>query len=142
MSNGYKDLGDSAYPAKYDHDDSTAGELLPCHIIDGAFETLTAASPAVSVDCYLTKLDATSNGVASTLADGKFHGQMKRIVANVVSGGTTNVTIASPFSAGTNLVTFAAVGDYCDLIWSEAGGYWRIIGTGNEAAGTAGPTPA
>lgn len=138
----YKDLGDSPYPAKFDHDDSTAGEVIIPVIIDGAFETLTAAAPACSVDVYLTKIDATSNGVASTLAAGKFHGQLKRIIANVVSGGTTNVTIANPFSAGTNLVTFGAVGDYCDLIWSEVGGYWRIITTGNEAAGTAGPSPA
>lgn len=142
MSNGHRDLGDSPYPFKFDHDDSTAGEILPCVILDAAFETLTAATPAVSVNCYLTKLDATSNGVASTLAAGKFHGQLKRIVANVVSGGTTNVTIANPFSSGTNLVTFGAVGDYCDLIWNEVGQYWRIITTGNEAGGTAGPSPA
>lgn len=142
MSNGYRDLGDSAIPQQYDHDDSTAGEILPVVILDAAFETLTAATPAVSVDCYLTKLDATSNGVASTLADGKFHGQLKKVIANVVSGGTTNLTIASPFSAGTNLITFASVGDYCVLAWNEVGGYWRVIETGNDAGGTAGPTPA
>jgi len=141
----YKDIGLGPYTDKYAHDDSTAGELVPVFIIDGAFETLTTAAPAVSVNCWLTKIDATAQGVASTLADGKFHGQLKKIVANVVSGGTTNVTIASPFSAGTNLVTFAAVGDYCELLWVQTDpdtGYWRIIATGNEAAGTAGPTPA
>lgn len=141
----YRDIGLSPYAEKIAHDQDSTGALVPCYIIDAAFETLTAAAPAVSVKCWLTKLDATSNGVASTLADGLFHGQLKKIVANVVSGGTTNVTIASPFSSGTNLVTFAAVGDYAELMWvviDDDTSYWRIIATGNEAAGTAGPTPA
>ncbi len=138
----YRDIGASPYPFKFDHDDASAGEILVPIILDGSYETLTASAPACSVDLYLTKLDATSNGVASTLADGQFHGQLKKVQAIVVSGGTTNCTIASPVSAATNLVTFGDVGDYFIAIWNEVGSYWRIIEVGNDADGATAPTVA
>ena len=96
-------------------------------ILDAAPEALTAAAPAVSVNCYFTELDATSNAVAATLADGVVHGQLKRIVASVVSGGAVTVTIASPVSASLDVITFTVIGDTADLIWNEEDGYWRII---------------
>lgn len=94
---------------------------------DAAPEALTAAAPAVSVQCYFTELDATSNGVAATLADGLVHGQMKRVVASVVSGGAVTLTIASPVSASLDVVTFTVIGDTVDLMWNAVDGYWRII---------------
>lgn len=142
MGGNYKDIGASPYPFKFDHDDSTAGELMVPVIIDGAPETLTASAPAASVDVYMTKLDATSNGVAATLADGNFHGQLKKVQAIVVSGGTTTLTISSPVSASLNLITFGTLGDFAVLIWSEVGGYWRILEVGNDADGTSSPTVA
>lgn len=104
----------------------TSTALTPV-ILDAAPEALTAATPAVSVNCYLTELDATSNGVAATLADGQVHGQLKRIVASVVSGGTTTVTIASPVSSSLDVVTFSQIGDTVDLIWNAEAGHWRIL---------------
>lgn len=103
----------------------TATPLSPV-ILDAAPETLTAAAPAASVETFLTILDATSNGVAATLADGKVHGQLKRVTAKVVSGGTTTLTIASPVSASLDVVTFTVIGDTVDLIWNEESGHWRI----------------
>lgn len=94
---------------------------------DAAPEALTAAAPAVSVQCYLTELDATSNAVAATLADGLVHGQMKRVVASVVSGGAVTLTIASPVSTSLDVVTFTVIGDTVDLIWNAVDSYWRII---------------
>ena len=104
----------------------TSTAIAPVYL-DAAPEALTTAAPAVSVQCYFTELDATAQGVAATLADGVVHGQMKRITASVVSGGTTNVTIASPVSSSLNVVTFSVIGDTVDLIWNEEAGYWRIL---------------
>ena len=100
--------------------------LVPV-IPDAAPEALTAAAPAASVQCFLTELDATSNAVACTLADGIAHGQLKRFVASVVSGGAVTVTIASPVSAALDTITFSVIGDTADLIWNAEEGYWRII---------------
>lgn len=95
-------------------------------ILDAAPEALTAAAPAVSVNCFFTELDSTSNAVAATLADGVVHGQLKRVVASVVDNATT-LTIASPVSASLNVVTFSVIGDGVTLIWNEEDSYWRII---------------
>lgn len=106
----------------------TAGlECMFPVILDAAPETLTAAAPACSVNTFLSILDATSNGVAATLADGVVHGQLKRVTAKVVSGGAVTLTIASPVSSSLDVVTFTVIGDTVDLIWNEAAGHWRII---------------
>lgn len=104
----------------------TADAMHPVYF-SAAPEALTAAAPAASVQCYFTELDATSNAVACTLADGLVHGQMKRFVASVVSGGAVTVTIASPVSASLDVITFTVIGDTADLIWNAEDGHWRII---------------
>lgn len=117
------ETGESYYPAI---------PLIPC----GRQEVLTAAAPAVGLDCYLTVLDATSNGVASTLADGVWHGQLKKIQARVVSGGTTNVTLASAESASLDVITFSVIGDWCLLMWykptRDSTGYWLVLERNDE----------
>jgi len=109
-----------------------------------ALETLTTAAPAVSVDVYLTVIDATAQGVAATLADGKIHGQLKRIHWKVVSGGTCTVTLASPFSASTDVITATVIGDWVLLLWfdqdDDGAGYWRILDSGNVLGNRATPT--
>lgn len=104
----------------------TATPISPVYF-DGAPETLTAAAPACSLEKYLTILDATSNGVAATLAAGHVHGQMKRVLAKVVSGGATTLTLANAVSTSLDVVTFTVVGDCVDLIWNEEAGYWRVL---------------
>jgi len=94
---------------------------------DAAPETLTAAAPACSVNTFLSILDATSNGVAATLADGIVHGQRKRVAASVVSGGAVTLTLADKVSASLDVITFTVIGDTVDLIWNEEDQYWRII---------------
>jgi len=94
---------------------------------DAAPEALTAAAPACSLQTFVTELDATSNGVAATLADGLVDGQMKRVIASVVSGGTTTLTIASPVSTSLDVITFTVIGDTVDLIWNAENGYWRVL---------------
>lgn len=136
----YRDLGDSPYAFKFDHDDASAGEILVPVILDGAEETLTAAG-AVSVDVYSTKLDTTAGALAFTLADGQFHGQLKR-VQMTVDGGDGTLTITSPVSASLNVITFADIGDVAELVWSEVGSYWRILATYNCADGTSAPAVA
>lgn len=138
MGGNYRDLGASPYPAKFDHDDATAGELLPNVVLDGAEETLTSSS-AISVDVYSTKFNTTSGAQANTLADGKFHGQRKRLQMTVDGTADAVVTITSPFSAATDVITFADIGDVAELAWNEVGQYWRIIATYNCADGTSAP---
>lgn len=104
----------------------TATFLSPVIPIAAA-EALTAAAPACSLETYVSKLDATSNAVAATLADGLVDGQMKRVVASVVTGGAVTLTIASAVSTSLDVVTFTVIGDTVDLIWDAENEYWRII---------------
>ena len=104
----------------------TADATEPVYFM-AAPEALTAAAPAASVQTYFTELDATSNAVACTLADGLVHGQMKRFVASVVSGGAVTVTLASAVSTSLDVITFTVIGDTADLMWNAEDGYWRII---------------
>ena len=90
-------------------------------------EALTTAAPAASVHVYLTELDATAQAVACTLADGLIHGQMKRFIASVVSGGAVTVTLASAVSTSFDVITFTVIGDTADLIWNAEDGYWQVI---------------
>ena len=117
MSNGIHWFDDDATP--------TVDFMSPV-IPDGAPEALTVAAPACSLETYISELDATSNAVAATLADGYVHGQVKRVIASVVSGGAVTLTIASAVSASLNVVTFTVIGDTADLIWNQEEGYWRI----------------
>jgi hypothetical protein len=121
----YVSIGSDPYVLQVVSDQTN--EVIVPVIFDAAAETLTAAAPAVSLDCYKTVLDATSNGVAATLADGNVHGQMKEVQASVVTGGAVTLTIASPVSAALDVVTFSLIGDTVTLIWSETGAYWRIL---------------
>lgn len=95
-------------------------------IFDAAPEQLTAVAPAASVLTYLTELDSASNNVIATLADGLVDGQMKRVIASVVTN-TTSLTLASAVSASLDIITFTIIGDTVDLIWNAEAGYWRII---------------
>ena len=117
MSNGLHWFDDDATPTV---------DFMSLVIPDGAPEALTAAAPACSLETYISELDATSNAVAATLADGYVHGQVKRVIASVVSGGAVTLTIASAVSASLNVVTFTVIGDTADLIWNQEEGYWRI----------------
>lgn len=112
----------------------------------GVQEVLTAATPAVSLDCYLTVLDATSNGVAATLADGAVHGQVKKVQAKVVSGGAVTLTLASAESASLDVITFTVIGDYATLIWYDTAGdgtgYWKVLERNDEDGDVDTPTIA
>lgn len=112
----------------------------------GVQEVLTAASPAVSLNCYLSVLDATSNGVAATLADGAVNGQMKKVQASVVSGGAVTLTLASAESASLDVITFTVIGDYAILIWydqdDDGNGYWKILERNDEDGDVDTPTVA
>lgn len=120
-------------------------ELAPALYPDGTQESLTASAPAVSLGCYLTDLDATSNAVAATLADGNVHGQMKRVQASVVSNAVT-LTLASAESASLDVITFTVIGDYAILQWldplDDGAGYWKILERNDEDGDIDTPTVA
>jgi hypothetical protein len=119
----------------------TSGQFIPAVFPTGAQETLTAAAPACSLVKYLTDLDAGSNAVAATLADGLVHGQMKKVQSSVVTNATT-LTLASAVSTSLDVITFTVIGDYVLLQWDAEGGYWRILERNDEDGDIDTPTVA
>lgn len=104
-------------------------------IPDAQQEEIAAGNPgAISVDTYLTIIGADAGGDAFTLADGKYTGQLKKIIMDDATG-TGTVTITSP--ADENTITYDAVGEAAVLRWNGTG--WRIIQAYNEATTAAGP---
>ncbi len=78
-------------------------------------ETLTAAAPAAETT-GTSLLDANSNAVAATLADGANVGQVKVFRATDVSALVT-VTVATHEIAVSEIFTFSTVGDSLVLQW-------------------------
>jgi len=108
----------------------TNGGFVAGFIPDAALDTRTDAG-AVSVTSYMTYV-VTTGAAAITLANGTAAGQLKKIMMSVDAGDAT-LTIATPFSAGTNQVVFSNIGDTVELLWT--GSYWRILAAHNVAAG-------
>jgi len=111
----------------YSNTSALTVEAISGVYFDAASETLTAAAPAASIATYLSILDATSNNVLATLADGQVDGQMKRVGCSVIGGNTVTLTLASAVSTSLDVVTFTVIGDTVDLQWNEESGYWRIL---------------
>jgi len=89
-----------------------------------------STTAAVSVATALTLL-TTTDGTASTLADGTIVGQIKIIVYDVDAGSTVcTPTTASGFST----VTFTDAGDTIVLLWTTTRG-WVCIGGSSGLAG-------
>ena len=131
MSNGLHYFGTTAPTVDY------ISAVYP----DGAPEQLTTAAPACSLATYLTELDSAAQAVAATLADGVVHGQMKKVIASVVTNATT-LTLASAVSTSLDVVTFTVIGDSVLLQWNEEDGYWRILELLDEDADVDTPTVA
>jgi hypothetical protein len=79
------------------------------------------ASGALDVDTSLSKVAVNTN--AYSLADGMFEGQVKRVIANVLTGGTAVLTPAN-FADGATL-TFSAQWESCELEWKA--GAWHTL---------------
>ncbi len=112
----------------------TANGFLAGFIPNAASGSLSGAG-AVDVTSYTTFISTGVGAAAMTLADGTAVGQIKKIHFAIDGGGNATVTIASPFSAGTNQIVFSNAGDVAELVWT--GTYWRILGAYNVAAGDA-----
>ena len=78
---------------------------------------------AVNITDMLTSLTTTGASQALTLADGVV-GQMK-VIVHTVDGGSAVLTPTTKI--GFSTITFTAVGDGVDLIYTTAG--WAIIGS-------------
>lgn len=89
--------------------------------------TTLAASGAIDVDSYLTRLTAAST---VTLGPGTAIGQRKRLQLVVAA----TVTLVSPYLHAATTVTFSAQGDRVELVWD--GRLWRVADL-NNASGTA-----
>ena len=89
-----------------------------------------STTAAVSVATALTLL-TTTDGTASTLADGTVVGQIKIIVYDVDSGST----VCTPTTAnGFSTITFTDAGDTIVLLWTTTRG-WVCIGGSSGLAG-------
>jgi hypothetical protein len=107
--------------------------LVPFYF-DAAPDALSGAG-AITVTNYYTAW-TTTGAQAGTLADGLVKGQLKKVQL-IVDGGNGTLTIASPVSEATDVITFADAGDYANLIWN--GTAWRILEVGNDADGATAP---
>lgn len=92
----------------------------------GTVTTYTAATPAIALTDKEAKLDATSNGVAATLAAGTA-GQVIYVKAINVDNAVT--LVPASFTDGTT-ITFTPVDEYVVLI--SDGTNWDLVG-GNAA---------
>ena len=102
-----------------------------------AQEAATVAG-ALSVATYYTSVNTTTGtGHASTLANGTYAGQLKKVQL-IVDAGDLVLTPAS-FTNGTTL-TFADAGDYAIFVWD--GDSWTAIELGNDADGATAPVVA
>lgn len=113
--------------------DQTNDILVPFYF-SAAPDALSDAG-AVTVTNYYTSL-TTTTASAVTLADGLVQGQLKK-VQMIVDVGDATLTIATPISAATNVITFADAGDFANLIWTGAA--WLILEVGNDADGATAP---
>lgn len=126
--------GQLAYNFMFDDDMANTIGTAQNMILDAAPQAMTTAG-AVSVATYYTSVNTTSgSGHASTLADGTYYGQLKKIQL-IVDGGNLVLTIAS--LEGGNTITFSDAGDYVVLRWN--GENWRAIELGNDADGATAP---
>jgi len=89
----------------------------------GTVSSYTTATPAIALTDKVAVLDATSNGVAATLAAGTA-GQVIYVKATVVSGGATTLTPAT-FTDGTT-VTFTPANEHITLV--SDGTNWLSVG--------------
>jgi len=103
-----------------------------------AAQNAMTTAGAVSVATYYTTVNTTSgSGHASTLADGTFVGQQKKIQL-IVDGGDLVLTPAN--LAGGTTITFADAGDFALLVWN--GVDWVAVQLGNDADGATAPVLA
>jgi len=96
----------------------------------GTVTEYTTATPAIALTDKAALLDATSNGVAATLAAGTA-GQKMTIKAVVVSGGAVTL-VPAVFEDGTT-ITFGTILDSIVLI-SDGTGWYIESNTGCEVA--------
>lgn len=98
--------------------------------VDGPFRNVDTAQSlsgpgAVDVVSSITQFTSTGTGDALTLADGE-EGQMKLVLYIAeAAGGDTGVLTPTNLAGGTT-VTFNAVGDSAQLLFS--GGSWYFLG--------------
>ena len=86
--------------------------------------TAVQNSGAISISTAVTLLGLESTNGATTLADGTVVGQMKTIIVDADSSGSSVMTPASPLGYAT--LRFVDDGDTATLMWT--GAKWAIIG--------------
>ena len=77
------------------------------------------------------------NAASNTLANGTATGQLKKITLTALGTPGTHtavLTLTSALDGNNDVITFSAVGDTAELIWT--GTYWRILALYNMKDGT------
>ena len=110
---------------------------IPTFLGLNSTETITS-SGAASVTTSQTILNG-SGALTATLADVSTVGQVKIVIAQAVSGGTTKLTATTTLGA-TAAWTFLAIGSSVTLIWTGSDG-WATLATATGAVGTGTATP-
>lgn len=94
----------------------------------GAVGIYSTTAPAISVTVRYAFLDASSNAVAATLADGT-QGQVITVTATDVTGATT--LVPANLTGGAT-ITFTAVNDSVTLVFDVSS--WKVVSLSGSAA--------
>jgi len=110
---------------------------IPTFLGLNSTETITS-SGAASVTTSQTLLNG-SGALTATLADVSTVGQVKIVIAQAVSGGTTKLTATTTLGT-TAAWTFLAIGNSVTLLWTGSTGWITVSSaSGDAAAGTGTP---
>lgn len=94
----------------------------------GTVGSYTATAPAIPLTVSYAFLDASSNAVAATLADGT-QGQVITVTATDVTNATT--LVPANLTGGTT-ITFTAVNDSVTLVFDVS--TWNVVSLSGSAA--------
>ena len=109
-------------------------------VIIGAAQNAVSTTAAVGVANYNTTLTTVGAEIVPTLANGAITGQLKRVQMIVDGGFNAVLTPATAFAGGATTITFADVGDTCELMWN--GTAWQVLALYNIVDGATAPALA
>lgn len=114
------------------------GTSLTSHGAPNVDETLSTASPAISLTPRVSRFDVVSGpgNMTPTLANGLYVGQFKRLYQMSATGAATVVVTPATMAESKTSVTLKCLGAWAELYWQANG--WKVFGLG----GPTGPSVA
>ena len=111
---------------------AVTGGVIGALFHTGTGITATTGAGAVAVTGVIHEVTTSGAGDALTLADGTA-GQRLHVIYVAEGGGADTAVLTPTTLAGGANITFNALGDSADLVYSATGG-WYVLGLGGTAA--------